>query len=373
MVAHTLNKKITSITSIICFLSLYAFFQLRLSSKLRSKEQLTSDLGLNSNLFLNDFKIDPVIDVALPNGAVFLSCLSPKNDKINADLHCMYRVHGSEKPGLDLIRRVVIDGTTFRVKTPLSPNNIREGKDHLAEDPRVFTWNNEAYVMNNAFSTGIGKSVIDNFHFKDAVSIYHLARTSDGFGQVVDYLTGDKNDPYFPKFAAKNGTPVAVSDKNLIFIDFMDKSAISCVRRPKPEFQFILNCIPLENTLFNYESDNVEEKEMWHYRGGSAGFEISPGLYGGFGHLTNMVNDQHHDIHFWTLDLTKKTDDGAITPVVNSRPFMVDHAIDYLLTDPTSAFKVNGNWYLSTTESPSKWSPGVPTINRIYQINPVKK
>jgi len=370
MVAQNFKTKITRITSLLFFLGLYALFQLRNSSKLHflRSEKPSTDLALNSNLFLNNFRLDPVIDIILPKESAFLSCLSPKND-VDTDLHCVYRVSGTEEPGMNFIRRVIVDGTTFRVKTPLSPNNIVEDKDLRAEDPRVFTWNDEAYVLNNNWMANNFPYTVDNFSFEGPVSIFHLARTNDGFGQVIDYFEGNFSDPISNSFFIKNITPIAVSDKRLIFIDFVTKILISCTRQNKTRFQFILNCIPLENSIFNYESNTSEE---WHIRGGSAGFEISPGLYGGFGHLTNIENEHHHDIHFWTLDLTKKTNDGSIIPIVNTHHIMTDHDIDNQLTDPTSAFRVNGKWYLITTESTGKWHVGSLLVHRVYEINPVK-
>jgi len=256
MVTQNFKTKITRITSLIYFLGLYALFQLCNSSKfrlLRSEDQ-SINFALKINLFLNNFRLDPVVDITHPKRAAFWSCLSPKNYEVDTDLHCVYRVSGTEGPGMNFIRRIVVDGTK------LPPHNIVEEKDLRAEDPHVFTWNDEAYVLNNNWRIEYSPYVGDNFFFERPVGIFHVSRTSDGFGQVIDYFQGNASGPNFPKDFIKNITTIAISDKRIIFIDFQDKNAISCTRQNKPGgFQFTLNCMLIENIIYNYESDIVEE------------------------------------------------------------------------------------------------------------------
>ena len=260
MVAKNVTMNLTRTTSVLYFLGFYALFQLCKSSTFRllRSDDLSNNLAFNSNLFLNKFKLDLVADIVLPEGAAFLSCLSPKDDKVDIDLHCIYRVSGIEYPENNYICRVVVDGTTYRVKTPLSAHNEVEEKDLRAEDPRIFTWNDEAYVLNNYWRYNDVPYTVDNFDFEVPVSIFHLDRTSDGLGQVIDYYKGNASDPNIPQEFVKNVTSIAVSDERLILIDFMAKKMISCTRQDKPGFQFTLNCMVLENTIYNYEPDIIE-------------------------------------------------------------------------------------------------------------------
>jgi len=57
---------------------------------------------------------------------------------------------------------------------------------------------------------------------------------------------------------------------------------------------------------------------------------------------------------------------------VNTHTIITDHDIDHQLADPTSIFRVNGKWYLITTESSGRWQVGSLLVHRIYEINQLK-
>merc|ERR1712048_1090800 len=101
-----------------------------------------------------------------------------------------------------------------------------------------------------------------------------------------------------------------------------------------------------------FTDDKQNSISNWYHRGGTSGVQIAPGVYAGFGHATNKGNLDEHDIFVWTLQLS---DDSSSKAIFNIRHVMTDHEVDFSLTDPCSINKIQGKWYLITSESAGRW------------------
>lgn len=199
------------------------------------------------------------------------------------------------------------------------------------EDPRYLIHKNDLYLIFNPYS---------NVHSK--VTMYNT-RTREYI--IVPLLKG----------------------KNFTFISHNDEIYIIWTMKPLIMYKFDIVSKKLTDVC-NHHTDNIIHDLL--YRGGTSGFKKqNTNTYFGFGHTTfkNSNEKIQHDIYYWQFDFDKlRFEIKDIPQPPNSK----------CITDPTSIFYKDGDYYLVTAETDGEWQSSKNDkhdtqeyVTNIYKIN----
>lgn len=189
---------------------------------------------------------------------------------------------------------------------------------YKGEDPRVFLFNNELYILDNTYNAL----------------------------NLIQYST----ETYIP---------IPIGGKNLSFFTHNDRLYFIHYIKPFVLFEFELDFQSImkihvkdDGNTYNYE-----------YRGGTPGYPYKENQYYGYGHRTyHEKNMLIHDIFKWIVDFTGELPSIQLFPVkqpLNSKN----------ICDPTCVVSIDGKSFLVTAESDTWWYDEQDYVTNVYEIS----